>query len=94
MPCKHVEVGVAVQNWQVGPNGQRADEAVDESANGCSPASTPLIERRRLIEVAWLHRHQCGPRDEPSEIPPVLLVTRSSQQFHANHIACREVGID
>lgn len=92
MPCEGIEVAVAVQYGQVGADGQRADEAVHENANGFAAAAALSIERCRLIEVAGLHRNEHGAGNEPPKVATVLFVPGASQQLHTNRVARREVG--
>lgn len=81
-----------MQYGQVGADGQRADEAVHENANGLAATAALPIERCRLIEVAGLHRNEHGAGDEPPKVVPVLFVPDASQQIHTNRVARREVG--
>ncbi len=94
VPCQRIEVGITVQNGQVNPDGQRADQTVHEDANGRAATAAMAIKGRRLIEVAGLHRNQRGTRDESPQIAPMLLVPCSGEQFHTNCITCREVGVE
>ena len=94
VPCKRIEVGITVQNGQVNPDDQRADQTVHEDANGLAPTAAMAIKGGRLIEVAGLHRNQRGTRDESPQIAPMLLVPCSGEQLHTNCITRREVGVE
>ena len=78
MPCKRVKVGIAVQDWQVGPDRWRTNKTIDENPNGLAATAAQPIDRGRLIVVSGLYRNECSASDESSEIAPVRLASGSS----------------
>lgn len=94
MPRKRIEVGVAVENRHVDPDGQCGDETIDEYPHGFALTAALPVERGGPIEVAGLQRNERGACDEPSEVPPVLLVPGSGQELHSDDVARGEVGAE
>ena len=51
VPRQHVEIAVVVKHCRAGADCYRADEAVDQPANGLSPAAAGTIQGGRLVIV-------------------------------------------
>ena len=56
VPRQHVEIAVAVKHCRAGADGNRADEAVDQLANGLSLAAAGTIQGGRLVVVGRMGR--------------------------------------
>ena len=95
-PCvsgKHIEVAVVVKDIHVGANGDCADEAVKEPANGLSLPSAKAIKRRRLIIIRRPSWKDNRTRQQPAQPPEVTFAPRAGEHFHSNRIADGDLAL-
>ena len=78
-----------VKNRYSGPNGYRADEAVDQSAYRFPFAATEAVKGGRLVVICRYGRNKGRTGKKPLQIPQVPFVPCPGKDFHANRIADR-----
>jgi hypothetical protein len=89
---QRVEVGVGVEDGDVGADGDGGDEAVDELSDRLAVAPTGPAQRRSVFVVGEGGGQQRGPGEEPAELIEVLFVSGAGQDLHVDRCAGREVG--
>ncbi len=94
MARQHVEVGIVMKDRHTGANGDGANEAIDQSANGLSfPATETKQSGCIFIVIVHRPRRENGrPREQPAEVMQMLFVAPTSQYFHLNHTADRDLA--
>ena len=86
VPRQHVEIAVVVKHCRAGADGNRADEAVDQLANGFSLAAAGAIQGGRLVVVGGTGRENGRPREQPAKASQVAFVPGAGEHVHANCI--------
>ena len=61
VPRQHVEIAVVVKHCRTGADANRADEAIDQPANGLSLAAAGAIQGGRLVVVGGDRSGENGP---------------------------------
>lgn len=89
---EHCEVGVGVEDLDVGANGDSTDQTVDQLPHGLTSCSTRAVERGRGLVVRRVGREHGRSREESAQLDEVPLVASTGEQFHRDRVARRQVA--
>lgn len=92
MARQHVEVGIVMEDRHPGANGDGANEAIDQSANGLSSPTTEPKQSGCIVIVHRPRREKGRPREQSAEVMQMPFVAPTSQHFHPNRIADRDLA--
>ena len=87
MACQHVKVAVEVKHGCADAYRNRSNQAVDQFANGFSPAAAKPVEGGSFFIVPRSRWNCSSPRKQAAKIAKMFLVPGTGKNFHANGVA-------
>lgn len=89
-----VEVRISVEYPDIGADGDRCDQAVDELADCCAALPAGPIQHGGILIIARSGWEDGRAREQTSEVVQVPLVACAREDLHANGIAGSEAGAE
>ena len=87
MAFQHVKIAVKVQHRCAHAYRNRSNKAVDQLANGFSPAAAKPVEGGSFLIVPRFRWNSSCSRKQAAKIAQMLLVPGTGKNLHANGVA-------
>ncbi len=87
MACQHIKVAVEVKHGCANAYRNRSNEAVDQLANGISPAAAKPVEGGSFLIVPRFRWNSSCSRKQAAKIAQMFLIPGTGKNFHANGVA-------
>ena len=94
VPSQRFEVGVGVEDLDLGPNRDRGDQAVHELADRVAVPATGAVQRRSVLVVGRQRQDRRATSQQPAKVVKVPLVPSAGEHLHAHRIARGHVRLE